>query len=141
MSGTLADWISRYLSYLQYQRNASEHTLRNYASDLRQFLDYLTHTPEAHQPDYVLVDGRFPLELKIPQQAVIDGDNLCQVISAASIIAKVWRDRYMVRLQEQYPRFSFGQHKGYGTQQHREELRQNGPTPEHRRSFRGVVSS
>ena len=95
----------------------------------------------SHQPDYVLVDGRFPLELKIPQQAVIDGDNLCQVISAASIIAKVWRDRYMVRLQEQYPRFSFGQHKGYGTQQHREELRQNGPTPEHRRSFRGVVSS
>jgi integrase/recombinase XerC len=46
MSGTLADWISRYLSYLQYQRNASEHTLRNYASDLRQFLDYLTHNPE-----------------------------------------------------------------------------------------------
>lgn len=90
------------------------------------------------QPDYVLIDGRFPLDLDIAQQAVIDGDNLCRVISAASIIAKVWRDRYMMRLQEQYPQFSFGQHKGYGTQQHRDELKRHGPIPEHRRSFRGV---
>lgn len=89
-------------------------------------------------PDYVLVDGRFSLELTVKQQAVIDGDNLCQVISAASIIAKVWRDRHMAQLQEQYPQFSFAQHKGYGTQQHREELKKHGPTPEHRRSFRGV---
>lgn len=55
MNGTLADWISRYLSHLRYQRNASEHTLRNYASDLRQFFDYLTHTPEgAERPEPAL---------------------------------------------------------------------------------------
>lgn len=91
------------------------------------------------RPDYLLVDGRFPLAVPIPQQAVIDGDAKCQVIAAASIVAKVWRDRLMCRLEEVYPKFQFGQHKGYGTQQHREELRCHGPTPIHRKSFHGVI--
>jgi ribonuclease HII len=61
------------------------------------------------------------------------------VISAASIIAKVWRDRHMKQLQDQYPHFSFAQHKGYGTKRHREELKLHGATPEHRKSFKGVL--
>jgi len=91
------------------------------------------------QPDYLLVDGRFPLKVSIPQRAVIRGDRECRVVSAASIVAKVWRDRLMVQMQETYANFQFAKHKGYGTRQHREELRQHGPTPIHRRSFRGVV--
>ncbi len=91
------------------------------------------------QPDYLLVDGRFPIEIDLPQRAVIKGDRECRVIGAASIIAKVWRDRLMVRFQADYPHFGFEQHKGYGTAQHRNELKRHGPTEIHRKSFKGVT--
>ncbi len=93
----------------------------------------------SQRPDYLLVDGKFPVDTTVAQRTVIDGDNICQVIGAASILAKVWRDRLMVDYQGTYPSFTFAQHKGYGTKQHRAELQQFGATPIHRRSFKGVL--
>jgi len=92
-----------------------------------------------HCPDFVLVDGSFTIpHLDIPQLSVVGGDNICASISAASIIAKVTRDRIMDRYQEMYPEFSFSAHRGYPTAKHLEELRTHGPTEIHRKTFRPV---
>ncbi len=91
------------------------------------------------KPDYVLVDGSFAIpNLNYPQLALVGGDKYCQSISAASIIAKVTRDRIMDRYAEMYPDFSFATHRGYPTAKHLEELRMYGPTKIHRKSFRPV---
>ncbi len=87
-------------------------------------------------PDFVLVDGRFPLAVNVAQRAVIGGDGLSQSVAAASILAKVSRDRWIAEEGRRYPGFSFARHKGYGTEAHRREIRKNGITPLHRRSFR-----
>jgi ribonuclease HII len=89
-------------------------------------------------PDVVLVDGRDALDLPHPQQTIIDGDALSHCIAAASVIAKVVRDRMMRAFQDKFPNFAFANHKGYGTQSHRSEIARHGPTPIHRRSFKGV---
>jgi ribonuclease HII len=68
----------------------------------------------------------------------VKGDSRSASIAAASIIAKVTRDRFMTEQEKHYPKFSFGRHKGYGTAQHLEELKSHGPTPLHRRSFAPV---
>ena len=92
------------------------------------------------QPDFVLVDGNQMIpKLSYPQMSVIGGDSRCKAISAASIMAKVTRDRIMMKYDELYPAFSFAQHKGYGTEQHLAELKQHGPCDIHRRSFRPVA--
>lgn len=92
------------------------------------------------KPDVVLVDGNVLIpHLAQPQYAVVTGDRLCRAISAASIIAKVTRDRIMDRYQELYPRFSFSTHKGYPTAEHLEELRRHGPCDIHRLTFRPVA--
>ena len=87
-------------------------------------------------PDKVLVDGNRCPEIDIPAEAIIQGDRKIKSISAASIMAKVTRDREMVILDKQYPGYGFAKHKGYGTKQHYEALRLLGNTPIHRRSFR-----
>jgi len=87
------------------------------------------------QPDFLLVDGRFPLGTSIPQKAVVHGDSLSQSVAAASILAKVLRDRWMVSVHREYPEFGFDCHKGYGTKRHFEAIRRFGTTPLHRRSF------
>jgi ribonuclease HII len=84
------------------------------------------------------VDGPNPLPLAYPQQPVVKGDDLCPSISAASVLAKVHRDRLMVAYHRQYPQYNFPRHKGYATAQHLEALRCWGPCPIHRRTFRGV---
>ena len=89
-------------------------------------------------PQMVLVDGHQPLPLTFPQQPVIKGDALCPSISAASILAKVYRDRLMERLHRRYPQYNFARHKGYATAEHLEALRCWGPCELHRRTFRGV---
>jgi ribonuclease HII len=94
----------------------------------------------AKKPDVVLVDGRDALDLDIPQETIIDGDALSHAIAAASIVAKVTRDRMMHAFQQQFPNFGFANHKGYGTGDHLDEIRRFGPTPIHRRSFKGVVN-
>ncbi len=93
------------------------------------------------EPDYLLVDGRFPLELDTPQQAVVGGDASLRCVSAASILAKVWRDRVMERWHESYPAYNFASNKGYATAEHRRALARLGPCPIHRRSYRPVAQA
>lgn len=91
-------------------------------------------------PDIILVDGNYPIpNVEQPQFAVVGGDRQCQSISAASIVAKITRDRIMDKYQAMYPSFSFSRHKGYPTPEHLEELREHGPTDIHRRSFKPVA--
>ena len=91
-------------------------------------------------PDVVLVDGNQMIpNLKYPQFAVVGGDRHCRAISAASIIAKVTRDRIMEKYQTLYPDFSFAVHKGYPTAAHLEELHRCGPCDIHRRSYKPVA--
>jgi len=87
-------------------------------------------------PEFLLIDGRIRLpQLNIPQQAIVRGDSHSLSIAAASILAKVTRDRLMVELDSQYPHYGFAQHKGYGTELHRAALARHGPCPQHRHSF------
>ena len=87
------------------------------------------------EPDMALVDGNRLPELSCPAQCVIKGDATSASIAAASVLAKVARDRYMRELDQAYPQYQFSQHKGYGTKLHCDMLRQYGPSPVHRRTF------
>jgi ribonuclease HII len=91
------------------------------------------------QPDALLVDAVSIPGVRRPQLPVIHGDALCSSIAAASIVAKVHRDRWMDDLARRYPAYGFEQHRGYGTAEHWEALRLYGPCPEHRLSYHGVV--
>ncbi len=92
----------------------------------------------AIQPDYLLIDGPFPIPLDLPQNALPKGDSLSISIAAASIIAKVTRDRMMVNFDRTYPGYGFSQHKGYPTKAHKEAIRRLGCSPIHRKTFKGV---
>ncbi len=92
-------------------------------------------------PRHVLVDGRLIPGLELPQTRIVGGDRKSFCIAAASIIAKVTRDRMMVAYDEQYPGYGFAQHKGYCTNDHMEQLRDLGPSPIHRRSFWPVAAA
>ena len=89
-------------------------------------------------PDYLLVDGRERLRGGPPKKAIVDGDALCYCIAAASIVAKVARDRMMEGLDRRYPGYGFARHKGYATRRHMEALARLGPSPVHRRLFAPV---
>lgn len=86
-------------------------------------------------PEYVVVDGRDKIDTDVPCQAIINGDSLVPAISAASIIAKVERDREMVKMDALYPEYGFAQHKGYPTKMHLSALQKEGVTPIHRQSY------
>ncbi len=91
------------------------------------------------KPDFILVDGTFTVpNVTTPQMAIIGGDAICDSISAASIIAKVTRDRIMDKYQELYPDYTFANHRGYPTKRHLDELKNFGPTDIHRKTFRPV---
>jgi ribonuclease HII len=90
------------------------------------------------QPDFVAVDGNRVPQWEYTSEAVVKGDGRVEVISAASIIAKVVRDREMVEFEAKYPGYGFAKNKGYGTAQHLEALKRLGATPIHRRSFAPV---
>ena len=90
------------------------------------------------KPDHVYIDGNRPTTLEINQQTIVKGDTKCQSIAAASIIAKVTRDRIMEELDKIYPQYGFLKHKGYPTKAHYEAIMRHGPSPVHRLSFRGV---
>ncbi len=92
------------------------------------------------RPRVVLVDGNQSIPHSLPQKTVISGDSISCSIAAASIVAKVYRDRLMESFSEKYPRYNFKKHKGYGTLEHRQALETFGPCPLHRRSFKGVCS-
>lgn len=89
-------------------------------------------------PDLALIDGNRCPDLKVPMAAVVKGDQRVQAISAASIIAKVARDRMMVELHQQYPQYGLAQHKGYPTPFHRQAILEHGVADFHRRSFKPV---
>ena len=95
---------------------------------------------QALQPpaDFALVDGLPVQGLPCPHRAIVRGDSLSLSIAAASVIAKVTRDRRLVELDHEFPAYGFAAHKGYGTALHLRKLRELGPTPQHRRSFRPV---
>lgn len=86
-------------------------------------------------PTYLLVDGNQMIQSPLLQKTVVSGDALCLCIAAASVLAKVTRDRMMVELDELYPQYGFAGHKGYGAKAHIEAIRQHGPSPHHRLSF------
>jgi ribonuclease HII len=90
------------------------------------------------EPDHVLIDGLPVRPFPKPQTALVGGDGLSLSIAAASIFAKVTRDRLMLSLDAQYPQYAFAQHKGYGTVLHLARLQMHGPCPAHRRSFAPV---
>jgi len=91
------------------------------------------------EPTHALIDGnRLPQDLPCPTSAIIGGDALEPAIMAASILAKVARDRHMLALHRQYPQYGFDRHKGYPTKAHQQALIEHGPCPEHRRSFAPV---
>ncbi|MCI8913262.1 MAG: ribonuclease HII [Lawsonibacter sp.] len=91
------------------------------------------------KPDFALIDGNRDkgqsAAITTPHRCLVKGDSLSASIAAASILAKVSRDRFMVKMAEQYPNYRFDQHKGYGTKLHYELLRTYGPSPIHRRTF------
>ena len=91
-------------------------------------------------PDFALIDGnRTPTDIKVPSQTVIGGDAKSCSIAAASILAKVSRDRLMAEYDEKYPLYQFAKHKGYGTKLHCDLIRQYGPSDIHRLSFLGNI--
>jgi len=90
------------------------------------------------QPDLALIDGNRCPELDCPSQAIVKGDAKAVSIAAASIVAKVTRDRIMLALDRKIPEYGFARHKGYGTAFHLEMLKLHGPTPHHRSSFAPV---
>lgn len=89
------------------------------------------------QPDYVLIDA-MELDIPFPQESIVKGDANSVTIAAASIIAKVTRDRLMLECHDKYPQYGFNDHKGYGTKAHLESLKKYGPCPVHRKSFSPV---
>ena len=95
----------------------------------------------AVRPELVLVDGNDTVPgLALEQQAVVDGDATCLSIAAASIVAKVVRDRIMLRLDRVWPAYGFAKHKGYGTPEHLAALREHGPCPAHRATYAPVMA-
>ncbi len=87
------------------------------------------------QPEHVLVDGKPVKSMKLPHTAIVKGDALSYSIAAASVLAKVTRDRLMLEFEEQFPGYGFADHKGYGTPQHLAAIAELGACPIHRRSF------
>jgi len=92
------------------------------------------------KPSLLFIDGPYAIESRLPQKTLKKGDARSITIAAASVIAKVTRDRMMIDFERRYPNFSFSVHKGYGTELHLKELKKHGPTPIHRMTFAPVSS-
>ena len=103
---------------------------------MRRAIDSM-HTPDGqpYKADFALIDGNIDRDFQIPARAVVKGDSLSMSIAAASILAKVYRDRLCLELDAQYPQYGIAKHKGYGTKQHMDALRPYGPSPIHRKQF------
>jgi ribonuclease HII len=99
-------------------------------------VDALRRLPIA--PDLIITDFVALPDVSCPQKNLVDGDARCASVAAASIVAKVTRDRIMLELDKQFPEYGFAQHKGYATPDHLAALDRHGPCPVHRRSFAGV---
>ncbi len=91
------------------------------------------------RPDYLLIDALILARIRLPQNPLIKGDCRSHSIAAASILAKVTRDRLMLELHEKFPQYNFHKHKGYGTREHLDLIRELGPCDAHRRTFNPVA--
>jgi len=96
-------------------------------------------TAKRREPDFCLIDGLAVPKFPITSMGIVKGDGKSLSIAAASIIAKVKRDRLMIEYAETYPEYGFEKHKGYGTKLHMEALREHGPCPIHRKTFAPVA--
>ena len=92
------------------------------------------------EPGKILIDGIHKPDLNTDTQTIISGDSYIDQISAASIIAKVYRDNLMMQFDKEYPNFYFSSHMGYGTKMHKAAIKKYGITPIHRKTFKGVIS-
>ncbi|MBT8764230.1 ribonuclease HII [Desulfohalobiaceae bacterium Ax17] len=90
-------------------------------------------------PGFLLIDGNQTIPLDVAQKAIVGGDAQVPSISAASILAKTFRDHLMFHLDRRYPGYGFAKHKGYGTKEHRLAIKRLGPSPIHRKTFKGVL--
>ena len=106
---------------------------------MKRAVQNMTLDPDYLLPDYLLIDGKFTIDMDLPQQAIVKGDSKSISIAAASIIAKVTRDRFMATLHKTYPQYNFIQHKGYPTKAHKQAIIEHGPSPVHRKTFNGVI--
>lgn len=93
----------------------------------------------SQKADFALLDGNRAPQMDIPYEAVVKGDAKVQAIAAASILAKVERDRYITEMDKIYPQYGFAKHKGYPTKDHKEAVAKYGPSPIHRLTFKGVL--
>jgi ribonuclease HII len=108
---------------------------------MRRAVAMLAQGPNFLLPDFLLIDGRDTIEWDCAQQAVIQGDATSYSIAAASVLAKVHRDRMMVEFDAAFPGYGLARHKGYCSAEHMEALRRLGPTPLHRKSFQPVAQA
>ena len=92
------------------------------------------------KPDHLMIDGRDKFFFDIPHESIIKGDLLVRSISAASVMAKVTRDRLMLEFAQKYPQYGFDFHKGYGTKRHQRALKEHGPSEIHRKSYAPLKS-
>ena len=106
---------------------------------MRRALGACTGANNGRSPDYLLVDGGFQVPAPIAQLTLVKGESKSASIAAASIVAKVTRDRLMAEAHGRYPRYGFDRHQGYPTKAHRQAIALHGPCPLHRRTFRGVA--
>jgi len=106
---------------------------------MRMAVEQLAGAPDYLLPDYLLIDGCDTIDWPCPQQAVVQGDATSLSIAAASVLAKVHRDRLLVELDAVYPGYGLARHKGYCSPEHLEALRRLGPTPLHRRNWSPVA--
>lgn len=112
--------------------------LRASLLSMKRAVERISDMPGAPLPDYLLIDGKFTLNMEIPQSAIVKGDSKSISIAAASIVAKVTRDAIMKELHDLYPAYDFIRHKGYPTKAHKAAILHHGPCPVHRLTFSGV---
>jgi ribonuclease HII len=108
---------------------------------MRRAVEQLALSPNSLLPDFLLIDGRDTIQWDCPQQAVIHGDAISFSIAAASVLAKVYRDRLMVEFDSIFPGYGLARHKGYCSAEHLQALSRLGPTPLHRKSYHPVAQS
>ena len=130
--GRVSERVIDKINILQATKLAMKRAIKN--------LKPKTQNPNS-KVDFLLIDGNFGIDLDIPQRSIVKGDEKIFLIKLASIVAKVTRDRAMLRYHKKYPEYRFGKHKGYGTKLHLKMLKKYGPCKIHRKSFGPVASS
>lgn len=105
---------------------------------MRRAVDHCSSVDRDNMPDFLLVDGKFTIPKKIEQLALVKGETKSASIAAASIVAKVTRDRLMMKYHEEFPQYNFLKNQGYPTREHRLAIAKYGPCPLHRKTFKGV---